>query len=83
MKLKSFQKVCSEVNVTYTVYKKGSIKSGEFKTLDYFRVDYLCHDEETLTEMILKRIDYENRGAEVVFVSANNATGGMSVSIEI
>ena len=83
MKLRTFQAVCNESLVTYTVFKKGSKKTGEFENVDYFKVDYLEKDNSKLAAAVLKRMDYEKRGAEVIFVSVNHANGGLSVDIEI
>ena len=81
MKLKSFQKVNTAVKTVYSVYKAGSWKTGDFKAVERFTVDYLEKDNEKLRKAVLKRIEYENMGA--VVVSVDVVKDHLDLSIEI
>ena len=73
MKLKTFDKCNVAVKTEYTVWNA----KGEF--VESFTEDYL--DTNSGRNGILKKIDYENAGAEVKHVSVNSATGLLSVSL--
>lgn len=81
MKLKTFQKISTSVETTYYVMKTGSWKSKEFETIDYFTVNYLEKDNEKLQKSILKRMYYENNGANIVNIDVTNNHLGVTIEI--
>lgn len=82
MKLKTFDNISSSVKTRYLVFELGSWKSGDFKNIDSFTVDYLEKDNEKLCEMVLKKEKYIKAGAIVVNVSTIS-DGTLDLMIEI
>lgn len=72
MKFKSFQKMSEAVNTQYEVFNREEYKlfySGKIEhapIIDCFQVNYFEKDVEKLNKNILKRIKYENDGADVL-----------------
>lgn len=73
MKFKGFQKISGAVNTQYEVFNKEEYKlfyDGKIENapliIDCFEVNYCEKDAEKLKKNILKRMKYENDGADVL-----------------
>ena len=91
MKLKTFDQLSSATRTNYSVYKKGTWKSGNItveSVIECFVVDYCDEDRdfEKLGAQLLKKEMYIKKGAEVVNVSVSAKSGkhgALGVTIEI
>lgn len=82
MKLKTFEKTNVSTITEYVVFRGDNV-------VDSFKVDYCkknkdgTYDNEYIANSILKRMAYENSGANVRIVDVNSATGHLHVTLDI